>query len=484
MPEHTFPPYWNYHADAPGGGNARWSGYWPRMIDAVAGEMGFSYDLVAEPSMLHARSQTDVYNSILSSGIDVAFVDLADSATFTPWFEANMAHSMPVFEDFYGAVVLRTRTSPGYWQLTQPMAKDLWAALFITLLIGAVLMNVIGSISPPDSANTRCERFTIDGSAKSVYNMLSTVLGGEDYEWVTWSGRILRLGILFFTLIVTATYTANLAAFFTNPNYLIHGPKDLAELRTSTVCVRTPLYNRVLPFVGKLVYATEDLTVTDMELLEKRCKQKLQSGEADAWMDSLVALTSFILDSKNCADFHLVSNIKVLPIQSGFLLNKADAEFAGNMSAALVHFKQLPEFLALQQSEFGLGRSLACKQTPAAVAQSLSLHLSSMWGLFIITGAFFFISLVVAAGSAAQNRWQQIRRKDVEPDDADAVIPHAPTHAGAYHHSMTEGEMLRMLLQKVDGLWAMAEGKLTHPKDDQSNPDPSSSFTDYPPAEL
>ena len=42
---------------------------------------------------------------------------------------------------------------------------------------------------------------------KSVYHMLGALLGGEDYEWLTWPLRIMRVGLLLVVLIVQATYT-------------------------------------------------------------------------------------------------------------------------------------------------------------------------------------------------------------------------------------------------------------------------------------
>lgn len=59
----------------------------------------------------------------------------------------------------------------------------------------------------------------------SHYHTFAAYLQGDDYEWVSGPERLLRLGLLFLVLISISTYTANLAAFFTAPNVVIHGPK-------------------------------------------------------------------------------------------------------------------------------------------------------------------------------------------------------------------------------------------------------------------
>ncbi|CAK0797580.1 unnamed protein product [Prorocentrum cordatum] len=78
---------------------------------------------------------------------------------------------------------------------------------------------------------------TSHGMVKAVYHAWAALLGGEDSEWHDWPGRILRLGLLFIVLVVSATYTANLASFFTRPGIKLHGPKDRASLRDAVACV-------------------------------------------------------------------------------------------------------------------------------------------------------------------------------------------------------------------------------------------------------
>ena len=61
-------------------------------------------------------------------------------------------------------------------------------------------------------------------------------LGGEEREAVTWPERVLRVAFLFFVLLNTSTYTANLAAFFTKSGVTLHGPKDMQELSRARAC--------------------------------------------------------------------------------------------------------------------------------------------------------------------------------------------------------------------------------------------------------
>ena len=48
----------------------------------------------------------------------------------------------------------------------------------------------------------------------------------SDFGHHRWSGRILRAGLLFLVLITGATYTANLAAYFTAPAIVVRGAPE------------------------------------------------------------------------------------------------------------------------------------------------------------------------------------------------------------------------------------------------------------------
>ncbi|CAD7949106.1 unnamed protein product [Amoebophrya sp. A120] len=73
-----------------------------------------------------------------------------------------------------------------------------------------------------------------------LYHTLAAMLGGDEYDLyhLPLYGRIHRIGLLFFVLILTNTYVANLAAFLTRPKYVIHGPQTIADIQSANVCCR------------------------------------------------------------------------------------------------------------------------------------------------------------------------------------------------------------------------------------------------------
>ena len=56
-------------------------------------------------------------------------------------------------------------------------------------------------------------------------------------------------------VILTSTYTANLASFFTKSGLTLHGPTDISSLATSSVCVpHAQMHHVVGPFVGTMIH--------------------------------------------------------------------------------------------------------------------------------------------------------------------------------------------------------------------------------------
>ena len=125
---------------------------------------------------------------------------------------------------------LRSSKNTGAWALFEPFAGDLWQAVLASVALTAVLMVVIHLLvaGPEDDGGAGAD--AVDGDAgpaaggkqrhglraqawrfirelaKTTYHSLALLLGGEEYEWGNWPGRVLRLGALLLTLILVATY--------------------------------------------------------------------------------------------------------------------------------------------------------------------------------------------------------------------------------------------------------------------------------------
>ena len=84
-------------------------------------------------------------------------------------------------------------------QFVKPFEGKLWAAILAAVVCIAVGMIILKAISTREWPN-------FESVLGALYHSIAALLGGEDYEWIGWPLRVLRLGALFLTLLFVATY--------------------------------------------------------------------------------------------------------------------------------------------------------------------------------------------------------------------------------------------------------------------------------------
>eukprot|EP00392_Amoebophrya_sp_AT5.2_P019127 g19858.t1 len=167
-----------------------------------------------------------------------------------------------------------------------------------------------------------------------LYHTLAAVLGGDEYDLyhLPVYARVHRLGLLFLVLILTATYTANLAAVLTRPGFTVHGPQTAEEVRGAKVCCRWPateFFRDFFGFTGAILSppaslmefaarSDEEHVVEQMDLqheyealrvrVDNWAREQLFAGKCDAIleMDSFAHLESL----EHCDSLHLHPSIR------------------------------------------------------------------------------------------------------------------------------------------------------------------------------
>ena len=144
------------------------------------------------------------------------------------------------------------------------------------------------------TANSRSTKPLIPPHIQIVKLNLLPYEGGEECEWKTAPEKILRLGFLFFSLILVSTYTANLVAFFTEPAFELQGPRTYDELQNATLCAAFAT-DRGIPgeAVGNVIVPDDDENFLaslppsgsgiDYTAREAYCHKAVVDGKVDGW---------------------------------------------------------------------------------------------------------------------------------------------------------------------------------------------------------
>lgn len=210
------------------------SGFLPELLELVA-------DKIRVKLMMKMHTVETYFDNLkFTNFVDGRTNALLESSTHRQlsylWAEAdhygegfgNFSRMMPLLTPVYlmsdtgsyGSLFLQTKAADVGWRLFHPFTVSLWGILVAVAAFG------LGQASP-------CKR-CCQGSVPRAW-----VLSGEDYEFVTWPGLVLLLGMLFFVLVTSATYTDNLTAFFTAPALHVQGPQQLCTLQETVVHVPT-----------------------------------------------------------------------------------------------------------------------------------------------------------------------------------------------------------------------------------------------------
>ena len=229
---------------------------------------------------------------------------------------------------------------PNLWNIFSPFSVDLWLAIAICVVIGSVMMTILKRIWTAKPVYIR----TV---TSAFYNTLAAFLGGDEYEHLTPPGKFYRLGNLFFVLICSATYTANLAAFLTKPSYMVHGPSTLAAMKSSKICWPSMVFDPTLASFLQREYGqgitgpplsrmrTMPHTTDYRTWMTDWCEQELQAGRVDVVVETEGFIRPYQL--KKCSTTSVVPDIRFSPRTFNIDMHSNATQAMWQLNAALYH---------------------------------------------------------------------------------------------------------------------------------------------------
>ena len=256
----------HYHYDAAQG---KYVGAYPDLMDLIAQEIGVdTVDFYTSPWW---------WNSLLREDYDIIF-------QLMPMID-NLYYAGPILsQPFRGLLKTKSRAAE-FWSLFDPFHWRLWVAICVTVVLGTVIAGLIAYLERAWDPRRDPLEF-----GAMLYHSVTLLLGGDDLSgaMATSSGaaRLHRLGLLFLALITTSSYTANLAAFLTNPRTVVHGPETLDELSTATACVIFDYWQPyVNSFVGSVVFPPwSAYEVDDYEGRTQYCVDAVKDEAVDVFL--------------------------------------------------------------------------------------------------------------------------------------------------------------------------------------------------------
>ena len=216
----------------------RFTGYCIDIVEKLASEeyMNFNYTIEVQTGTGSVNENTSRWNGIIGELIDQKAEMATGSLTITAQREKAVDFSKP-FMDFTMALILRkpVEEEPNMFRFLDPFSSIVWLCTVMAVFAMTIFMYIVDYLSPYGNRKTAKDSDE-PGDEFSLYNSLwfataSMLQQGPDNTPKSPSGRLLGASFWFFVLLMISTYTANLAAFFTNkkPKSTITNLEDLAK---------------------------------------------------------------------------------------------------------------------------------------------------------------------------------------------------------------------------------------------------------------
>ncbi|XP_033627958.1 glutamate receptor ionotropic, delta-2-like isoform X1 [Asterias rubens] len=215
----------------------KYSGFCIDMLDFIARELNIKYELYLVPDGLYGgKTEDGTWNGLIGE-VYYRRAELAVAGmVINSDREAVVDFTKPYMNYGVGILMRKPQKKTNIFAFLEPLDFNVWGCVLASLFVVGILIYIVDRLSPYSSfrRENSNNQDAFDLKNSMWFAFASCMQQGGDTSPLSISGRVLSAFWWFFALIITATYTANLAAFLTvtrmeNP---INSLEDLAMQKT------------------------------------------------------------------------------------------------------------------------------------------------------------------------------------------------------------------------------------------------------------
>ncbi len=175
---------------------------------------------------------TTLYNRVVPEDGDCdAFI--ASTTITSERTENGVVWAHPYFDGSIGVVVKSDLQTSDGWAWTRPFTWELWLALGLTATLLPLIVYFLEVLSIKRQVTAKD---SVKGYSEAAWRAMWVMIQGETMGVTNLAARVVVIVLAFASLILSSSYTANLAAFLTVKSYgEINSVKDLVGMSVSTV---------------------------------------------------------------------------------------------------------------------------------------------------------------------------------------------------------------------------------------------------------
>ena len=211
-----------YIIDKEGRNLTKFIGYIPDLIDLLKGRMNFTPQLFLAPTN---QTYTGLVKSVARGDFDIVMGDV----TVTSLRREVAAFSASIFDNALRLIIRKpVAEQVDFFSYLRPFSPSLWVAIFVTTIYTSFLICLL---ERHDNEALR-DRSILSMAAMAIWYSIGNIMGyGVDFHVTTASGRLLTVALYILSLVLVASYTANLASNLTisKTKYIISGIEDMKQ---------------------------------------------------------------------------------------------------------------------------------------------------------------------------------------------------------------------------------------------------------------
>jgi ionotropic glutamate receptor len=196
------------------------TGYLPDLINLLQINTGFIPNIELAPSNLS-------YNQLVQSVADGVYDIVVADVTVTSARTKIVDFSSSIYVNAY-VIVMRKNTKITFNMLSflKPFSLNLWLLIFVSIIVSGIVFCLLER-ERNEALQGKPIGYVFEMSL--WYSFCNMVAHEAGFEARTGAGHLLSVGIYILSLVLVASYTANLAADLTlaKPDYLISGFDDI-----------------------------------------------------------------------------------------------------------------------------------------------------------------------------------------------------------------------------------------------------------------
>ncbi|CAF4024596.1 unnamed protein product [Rotaria sordida] len=354
------------------------SGYVPDLIDLLQTRMRF-IPYIIYPSA--NQTYDGLIKAVATSVCDVAIGDI----TVTAKRREIVDFSTSIFDNSLRIIVRQTKTVHiDLLSYLRPFSLNLWLILLICLVYAAVLLCIL---ERPNNEALQNRSIT-SSSGMSMWYSIGTIMGyGADFHVQTAAGRLLTIGLYLLSLVLMATYTANLASDLT-----ISKSKD-------TISGIDDIKNGKIPFsrIGILVessqedYYLREISEGVRNYYPLKTQDELYSSLLNNLVDASILDTSAIEYYTNNIYCNLTFVEKDFAPSSYGIAYPKQWLYGEDLDVIILSLRESGVLDDLKEKWFDKN---VCQHSSSSYV-STSIKLEEMSGLFVTFGLISILSLVL-----------------------------------------------------------------------------------------